>query len=81
VLFCENVSIMEQEKIGDAKTGGIPYCSISKLNTMALIRDLLLNKQKRIEIWESEGRSKFVLGKKVRKTFFEASSIQPYSLL
>lgn len=52
---------------GDAKTGGIPYCSISKLNAMALIRDLLLIKQKRIEIWESEGRSKvggFKLGKK-----------------
>ncbi|KAJ3316451.1 MutS-like protein, partial [Blyttiomyces sp. JEL0837] len=41
---------------GDAKSGGIPYCSISKLNAIALMRDLLLVKQKRVEIWENEGR-------------------------
>ncbi|KAI9365943.1 muts domain V-domain-containing protein [Zopfochytrium polystomum] len=48
-----------------AGSSGVPYCSISKLNTMALVRDLLLVKQKRVEIWEAEGRKGlFRLGRK-----------------
>ncbi|KAI8846497.1 Msh2 protein [Chytridium lagenaria] len=38
----------------DSRTS-LPYCSISKLNAISLIRDLLLVKQKKVEIWESEG--------------------------
>ncbi|KAJ3024097.1 UNVERIFIED_CONTAM: MutS-like protein, partial [Siphonaria sp. JEL0065] len=53
---------------GDAKTTGIPYVSISKLNSISLMRDLLLVKQKRVEIWENEGKNSksFSLGKWVR---------------
>ncbi|KAJ3104030.1 MutS-like protein [Phlyctochytrium planicorne] len=47
----------------------IPYCSISKLNAIALIRDLLLVRQKKVEIWESENQrgknaANFRLGRK-----------------
>ncbi|KAJ3073864.1 MutS-like protein [Podochytrium sp. JEL0797] len=49
---------------GDAKTGGIPYVSISKLNAIALMRDLLLIKLKRVEIWENDGKARsFTCGK------------------
>ncbi|KAI9336568.1 muts domain V-domain-containing protein [Obelidium mucronatum] len=50
---------------GDAKTNGIPYVSISKLNSISLMRDLLLVKQKRVEIWENDGKNSksFSLGK------------------
>ncbi|KAJ3212968.1 MutS-like protein, partial [Dinochytrium kinnereticum] len=47
---------------GDTRTS-IPYCSISKLNAISLIRDLLLVKQKKVEIWESDGtRNKSSVG-------------------
>ncbi|KAJ3096621.1 MutS-like protein [Phlyctochytrium bullatum] len=47
----------------------IPYCSISKLNAISLIRDLLLIKHKKVEIWEADGTrtknaSNFRLGRK-----------------
>jgi hypothetical protein len=29
-------------RLGDAKSNGIPYCTLSKLNAIALMRDLLL---------------------------------------
>ncbi|KAJ3142593.1 MutS-like protein [Physocladia obscura] len=50
---------------GDVKTGGVPMVSISKLNSIALMRDLLLVKQKRVEIWENDGKNSkaFKLGK------------------
>ncbi|TPX77434.1 hypothetical protein CcCBS67573_g01330 [Chytriomyces confervae] len=50
---------------GDSKSNGLPYVSISKLNSIALMRDLLLVKQKRIEIWENDGKASktFSLGK------------------
>ncbi|KAI8619884.1 muts domain V-domain-containing protein [Chytriomyces sp. MP71] len=50
---------------GDAKSNGVPYVSISKLNSIALMRDLLLVKQKRVEIWENDGKNSktFSLGK------------------
>ncbi|KAJ3198756.1 MutS-like protein [Entophlyctis luteolus] len=49
----------------DSKTGGIPMVSISKLNAIALMRDLLLRQQKRVEIWQNDGKTSksFILGK------------------
>ncbi|KAJ3021764.1 MutS-like protein [Thoreauomyces humboldtii] len=41
--------------LGDERNG-IPSCTLSKLNTTSFLRDLLLVRLYRVEIWSSEGR-------------------------
>ncbi|KAI8818608.1 muts domain V-domain-containing protein [Fimicolochytrium jonesii] len=41
--------------LGDERKG-LPSCTLSKLNTISFLRDMLLHKLYRIEIWSSEGR-------------------------
>jgi len=61
---------------GNAKTG-IPSCVISKINAMNYMKDALLNKQKKIEIYSASKNSpnswtlsKKVNDKKNKKLFF-----------
>ena len=54
-----------------APGGDLPSCTLSQANAKALLRDILLIKLYRAEIWEPEPRkmNSWVLGKRVTVSF------------
>ncbi|TPX41185.1 hypothetical protein SeMB42_g05681 [Synchytrium endobioticum] len=50
--------------LGGEGARAVPSCTLSKLNAVAFLRDLLLSKLYRVEIWEIEGRSNWKIGKR-----------------
>jgi len=48
-----------------AEGNTVASCAISRMQAISFMKDLLLNKQKRVEIWATEGKNIWTLKRKV----------------